>query len=760
MALTAQEQAELNSLNQRVAIQQSRPTRLTEQETDELQSLNQRAAEAQARGLQIPQQSFRQPVDANIISKRLQAVIQSQQTPIIGGKRAGQLLSQLGGQLPATGALPSLPQPTTELGINVSLALQTRREEQQRRTAFAELQKAGFSKEKIGEALAFEAGTKPLSTLARTAGATIAGLAALGVGALIPGPEELFTVPGAIKAGAEIVSAGLGGAIGAGLQAAADPDIEFTFGEFLRVFGEEATLEGLSVGGVGVARVLLGGAKKTLIPGIQQLSIQLAGAGKRAGVKGRRVITRGFTRAQMRFLPATFSQNQIVDTLQGIGEGSLVGSNTIFQFKRGIRKSVVQLQKELVENFTKGAEKQGTLAASTVLFDTLKGNRTAWSKAGGMLYRTLDDEGVEVSMRGLKKFTKGQWDLILETGEIAGDPKLNTIFRRAGTKLPPSASFEAGHFLRSKLLSIERAAKKGAVPKPQTAKIARDMINEITSSMEIAAKTRPGLFKQYRQAADFWRAGSKKFDNDIVRGLTRKLRNHPQLAALAVFHPNTAQEIKLVREAVGEKAFKEMRGAWLEQLLKDSASKEVGEEGVLMGTNFLNKFSNMGDETLTAIFTKKEIGTIEDLAKIAAFVQQKTGGVGGSLKILQGVAVFGLVAAPLLPEGQFRNITGTTAGMILLGPAVVARMMTNPVSARLLSEGFKVRAGTSQGVALVARLVREVLKTRAQINQERQERVRQLLREETRIKTEQLIETGQIRTTPTIQQTARRFPRL
>lgn len=721
MALTQTEQVELDRLNAKqpfspqIAPQSPQVQTPTNQQTRAVQlPTGQQGGLTATEQAELDQLNTKQPFQAQ--QPATQQLDPRQQ-------RIDQLLGQIGKNIPLAGPerLPIAaggPGPLSRVG-----------QLSQQQQAFQELQNMGFSREDIGSALAVRAGTKQPSTLPRMIGATIGGVAALGLGAFIPGPEEAFTVPAGIKIGAEIVGAGLGGATGAGLQAAADPDTEFTFKEFARVFGEEAAFEALGIGATSGLRKLLGGAAKTLTPEVSRLSAQLAGAGKRAGVKGRRVITRGGRRAQMRFLPATFSQNQIIDTLQGIGEGSLVGSNTIFQFKRGIRKSVVQLQKELVEDFTEGTAKRGTLAASTVLFDTLKGNRTAWSKAGGMLYRTLDDEGVEVSMKGLQRFTKGQWDLILETGEIAGDPKLNAIFRRAGTKLPPSSSFEASHLLRSKLLSIERAAKKGITPKPNTARIARDMINEITSSMETAAKVRPGLFKQYRRAADFWRAGSKRFDNDIVRGLTRKLRNHPQLAALAVFHPNTAQEIKLVRKAAGEKAFKEMRGAWLEQLLKDSASKEVGEEGVLMGTEFLNKFGNMGDETLDAIFTKREIATIEDLAKTAAFAQQKTGGVGGSLKIVQGIAAFSLVASPLLPEGNFRGITRGTAGVILLGPAVIARMMTNPLSAKLLSEGFKARIGTRQGIALTARLIRDVIKTRSQLNSEEIQRDRRITQE-------------------------------
>ncbi len=647
---------------------------------------------------------------------------QAQQQPDPRQQRIDTLLGQLGGQLP-------LEKPETQIPIGGPRPLFQTGEQTRQQKAFQELQGLGFTPDEIGSALAFREATKSPFLRPRDIGAVVGSLAALSLN-LIPGlaatPEEAITIPAGIKIGAEIFGAAFGGATAEALNAAADPDLEFTFGEYARVFGEEGALEALSIGGVGTARKLVGGARKTLTPGVARLSAQLSGAGKRAGVKGRRLVTQGFKRAQMRFLPATFSQNQLIDTLQGIGEGSLIGSNTIFQFKRGIRKSIVQLQKELIEDFTKGTTKRGTLASATVLFDTLQGNRRAWSKTGGMLYRTLDDKGVKVSTKPLTKFSKAEWNLIQETGEIASIPNLNTVVKKAANKIDTPIEFESAHRLRSTLLTIERNAKKGLTPKPQTARVARRMINEITGSMESAAKTKPGLFKQYRRANNYWRAGSKRFDNDIVRPLVRNLKNHPQLAALAVFHPDTAQEIRLVRKAAGEKGFKEMRGAWLEQLTKDSASKEVGEEGVLLGTGFLDKFNNMGDDTLAVIFTPQEIRGIKDVAETAAFTQQKTGGVGGSLKIVQGIALFSLVASPLLPEGNFRGITRGTAGVILLGPAVISRMITNPVSARLLSEGFKIPTGTRQGVAIATRLIKTVLRTRADLQKEQQVRTNRI----------------------------------
>jgi len=51
--------------------------------------------------------------------------------------------------------------------------------------------------------------------------------------------------------------------------------------------------------------------------------------------------------------------------------------------------------------------------------------------------------------------------------------------------------------------------------------------------------------------------------------------------------------------------------------------------------------------------------------------------------------------------------------------------MTKPTFARLLSEGMKAPAGTQQSVALVARLVRNIMQARKEINEARLRRERE-----------------------------------
>ena len=472
----------------------------------------------------------------------------------IPSEKAMQLFGQLGGKFPTQGPptktlfLPQGPMQTADTG------------EIQRRKAFQELQQMGFSREEIGSGLAFEAGLKPPSSIPRLLGATIGSLGALGLGAFIPGPEEIVTVPGAAKIGAEIIGAGFGGAIGRGLQVAADPDEEFTFQEFVRVFGEEAALEAISIGTVGAGRKLLGGAKKTIIPEAKRLSGQLGEAGKRAGVKGRRVITKGLTRARMRLLPAQFSENQLIDTVQGIGEGSLVGSNIIFQFKRGQKLALGQLEKELTETFLKGAEKRGNAEMGAILFDTITGKQKVFKETASQLYGAIDDisGGIRVNVSDLKRFAQSEIDRGLRAGGIGQTPTSRTLLDRIiGLD---DIDFRTGQDIKSGLGDIIRRGESKLTPDPKSVGLAKQLIKRIDTAMEKAARGGPqGLFGKWRAADKFFKAGSENINGKVVRRLARRLADEPEIAASAIFHPRSSKQIQLVKQVIGKKRFNEVR---------------------------------------------------------------------------------------------------------------------------------------------------------------------------------------------------------
>lgn len=626
-------------------------------------------------------------------------------------KQIQRLQKQLGGQLPSTGELPPDLPPYTEFG-QATMSLERRRIERKKRDAFAQLRKLGFSTDQIAGALAFEQGIKPPSKIPQTIGA-LGGTLLLG--RLIPGPVDDIAIGARLlRGGAQAVSAGLGGMGGKFLQQWADPDAEFNKAELMKVGVEETVLEGITLGLAPIGRRLLGGAKKTAIAGAERLSKKLAAAGKRLGIK-----------TPTRFLPAQFSENQMIDTIQGIGENSLVGSNVVFQYKKGQLRAAGDLVEGLSETISKGASKRSVDDVASILLDTIEDRGITHRVATSHLFGQLDvviGKADIVDMRSTKTLAQEILERSAKAGNIGHTETSLGLLRDVADDIDDIVSFETAQDVRSGLLDILRKGQSKLTPDPKAVGIVKRLAPSIDGAMENAArKISPDANKLWRRANHFYKAGQKRFHNKTIQKLVRDLPDKPE-AANVIFRSKF--NILRVKKAAGDKAFQEVKGAWIEAIVKDSmlpdptAVKGIGQP---VGMRVLKKFNGIGQEALDTAFTKAEQLTVRDNARILATIQAKLGGQSGSLRFVQGAALAGIIASPLIEESAGRQ-AGRASGVLLIGPAVLGRLMTKPWFGKLLSEGYKVPRGTQKGIALTARLVRNVLKTRKEINQERKKR--------------------------------------
>ena len=666
-----------------------------------------------------------------------------------------------------------------------------------RRNAFSELKGMGFSTEQISSALAFEEGIKPPSKAPQAVGALFATLIA---GRFIPGPlDDAAIAARLLRGGAQATAAGLGGVAGKSLQTVADPDAEFNARELAKVFGEEVIYEGATLGLAPIGKKIIGGAKTTLIPGAERLSQKLARAGQRAGVKLKRTL---FTKTPLRFLPAQFSENQLVDTIQGIGENSLIGSNTIFQFKRGQVKAAEFLLEGLSDEIVEGASKSSIDDVASLVFDTIEDRGISHSVAARSLYKAVDDvaKGVKVDLtsvrasgleilrraekaRGigmtatskelLEKLTqRAKWqpvrtandayvmnigsrtlsgnadimfherelDLVKKIGSGLVTPKeaakVLDDFARTLPELPIGeagpmiVSFETAQDIRSGLLDILRKGESKLTPDPKAVGIVKRLTPQVDRAMETAARgISPQAEQLWRKANTFYKQGKSTFQNKMIKKLMRTLPDNPEVVSKSVFRPNATKSILRVRRAAGQKAFEEIKGAWIEQLVRESATIDpsaIAGIGETAGNKMLRKFNGLGQTALDAAFTKVEQQSVRDAARILGIVQARTGGHSGALRFVQGSALAGIIASPFVPNETASRSIGITGGVILLGPAVLGKLMVKPTFAKLLSEGLKTPVGTQKGVALTARLVRNVMQARKEINEERLRREREL----------------------------------
>ena len=629
------------------------------------------------------------------------------------------LQSQLRGQLPQ----PDLRRPGMMMTPGASgMVPRLSPDETMRRAAFAQLRKMGFNREDIAAALAYERGMQPRSQLPQAAGATIGSVAALGLGQLGPQaatPEEIVTVPAFAKAGAQIGMAATGGAAGRLLQMYADPDEEFNARELAKAFGEEALLEGATLGAGAIGKRIFAGAKKTLIPGARRISQKLSDAAQAVGIK-----------KPLRLLPAQWSENQLIDTIQGIGENSLIGSNTIYQYRRGQVRAAEFLLEKLPDEIARGASRMSVDDMARLVYDTVEGNDRMFREAAYQLYGALDDalEGTIVDIRPVKELAKGMQERALRAGRIGHTPGSTALLDRVIDDVDDLVSFQTAQDIRSGMLDILRRGESKLTPDPKAVGIVKRLAPAVDNAMEIAMVGQSkDAVQLWRTANRFYKQGKETFNSKLIRGLMRKLPDQPGVVTKAIFLPHGKRNLQIVKKAIGPDQFQKLKGAWIQSLANDAMIRQVDPSAItgagdVVGTRMLKKFNGLGQEALDFAFTPVEQESIRDVARTLAIVEAKTGGHSGALRFVQGSALMGIVAAPFVPEEYGREKIQITSGIVLIGPAVLGRLMTKPSFARLLSEGVQAKAGTQQAVAAGGRLVKMIMQTRKELNSEQQKK--------------------------------------
>jgi hypothetical protein len=582
--------------------------------------------------------------------------------------------------------------------------------ERRRRRAFDELQGMGFSREEIAGALAFEEGIKPPSRAPQIVGATAATLLA---GRIIPGPvDDAAIATRLLQAGGKATAAGIGGAAGKAVQMVADPDIDFNTKEVARVFGEEAGLELATLGLAPIGRRILRPIKQTGIEGAEKLSKKLAQRGKQLAIK-----------TPTRFLPAQFSENQLIDTIQGIGEGSLIGSNVLFQYKKGQFKAAASLVDDLAETISKGAAGRSSDDVAALLVDAVEGGKRAKKVVGMQLYNAVDEVAGRkmVDMRPTKQLALQLQEQIQRAGGVgqtAGTSRTLGI-----SSAEDFLSFAEARASRSDLLDIIRMGESKLSPDPKAVSLAKRLMLSVDSAVMTTAKEAgPEVESMLRRANWFHKASKDRFANKTIRTLIKQLSD-PALAKPEVANVifKSRHNIMRVQKAVGKASFQKAKGAWIQNIIRDSMvpdPSDIKGIGQPIGTRILKKFNGVGQPALDAAFTVSEQKVIRENARIMAILQAKTGGQAGALRFVQGAALAGVAVGPLTGEQVGRQATKGGA-VLLAGPAVLGRLMASPTFGKLLSEGYKAPPGTQQSVALTARLVRNIMQARREVNLQR-----------------------------------------
>ena len=354
----------------------------------------------------------------------------------------------------------------------------------------------------------------------------------------------------------------------------------------------------------------------------------------------------------------------------------------------------------------------------------LEATRTEFRNASGRLFRQLDNAAVKIpskttttkvpskilSESGVpftsdvtkeipravditmtKRFVNGIISKLPEDVRVAigkGGGEVADFYKqlKAIADLPDNIRFEDAAFYRSQLLATVR--QSGEIINKRDIGLANKLAGSFDSRARLAAK-QAGILPEYEAANKFYAEGVQKFQNTFIKKLADA---EPGKLAQELFKPNNAESIKEIRAAIGDAAFQKLKRQGTENWLESALKFDTSGDQSLAAKPLLDAWKNLGKESKNVLFTageQQEVGNIvETLSKFST--KHQNPGLWGLTQIVTGSGLIG--------AGEIG-----ASGTILVGPYILAKMMSSQTGRKWLTEGFKVQPGTKEAINFMGR---------------------------------------------------------
>ena len=197
----------------------------------------------------------------------------------------------------------------------------------------------------------------------------------------------------------------------------------------------------------------------------------------------------------------------------------------------------------------------------------------------------------------------------------------------------------------------------------------------------------------WRTANEFFKTGQAKWNNTFLRRLIKMADETgigPEAIAPAVFRPGQVSKVRNVKTALGpsSREWEAMKSFFIQHLFQKSTDPEGVIRGTRMINNMVGKPGSFGLPLMNELFTKEQITALQTFGRALAASQAKQAeGLGRVAIQLTQVGALGA-----LMTGNFE----APAATILIGPAVLSKLLLNPRSARWLTQGVQMPFPTNQ----------------------------------------------------------------
>ena len=382
--------------------------------------------------------------------------------------------------------------------------------------------------------------------------------------------------------------------------------------------------------------------------------------------------------------PGIGSENRYIDIAENLAEKSIFGGGKVIKARKGAENILTKELETFIDDFSDATTR---VNAGELALDAVQNSLDAFRANAKVRYDALTTaaKGITVDISSTQKLAKKLLNEAKPTEllERDGIKVLNTI-----TNLDPKVSFSVANNVRSKLLGVSRSSKD--LIKGQGARYAQNVTESLTKNIDETAEAVPGDLKSiYNNAQNFYRQNVKKYNDKTLRSLTSKA---PEEVYKTLIKPNRPSTVKNFMEVLKGTKDNEIREELISSI-KGTIFSDIGGQSnrlyrKLNANYFRKEFEKFGKGTLEEIFTKKELSDVRGLLDALEVAQRKTvgDGVPGGLfiQLMQGSAVFGIAS----------GIFTAPSAAILLAPAAIGKMFTNPTIIKLMKKGLQLNPGS------------------------------------------------------------------
>ena len=318
--------------------------------------------------------------------------------------------------------------------------------------------------------------------------------------------------------------------------------------------------------------------------------------------------------------------------------------------------------------------------------------------------------GAKIDLGSVQEDLAGMSEILKRASGLANREMGTTLLEFINNK-PDIVSYPVAQAIRTEVRTLRDVLKNSPEAKNAPAIGKANLIyGKLTEQIRKGlAEDDPFLAQMWDEANKIEAQGHATFNNRIIRSMVKKAdeqgQGKPEAIADAVWRRNNVSVIQKVRAAVDPDDWRKMQSVQMQQVFANALTKDGRLDGVRLEQQLFGP-KGLGEQAVEAGFDKPFIAEMKGLINALKVAQQEQAeGTGRMLiQLRQGGVAIALAGGAMFSDDYSGELLGS-AGLVLLGPAVLGRLMTSPGGAQWLTEGLKTPlTNTKRALAIAGHL--------------------------------------------------------